>query len=69
MAPPATPATLAGKINRDVVASLARPQVARSLAALTLEPMLGSPADAAAFFAEETRLWGKVIAAAHIKVE
>jgi hypothetical protein len=52
-----------------VVASLARPQVARSLAALTLEPMLGSPADAAVFFAEETRLWSKVIATAHIKVE
>jgi tripartite-type tricarboxylate transporter receptor subunit TctC len=69
VAPPATPAALAGKINRDVVASLARPQVARSLAALTLEPMLGSPADAAVFFAEETRLWSKVIATAHIKVE
>jgi tripartite-type tricarboxylate transporter receptor subunit TctC len=69
VAPPATPAALADKINRDVVASLARPQVARSLAALTLEPMLGSPADAAVFFAEETRLWSKVIAAAHIKVE
>ncbi|HEV7981900.1 MAG TPA: tripartite tricarboxylate transporter substrate binding protein [Xanthobacteraceae bacterium] len=69
VAPPATPAALADKINRDVVASLARPQVARSLAALTLEPMPGSPADAAMFFAEETRLWGKVIAAAHIKVE
>jgi tripartite-type tricarboxylate transporter receptor subunit TctC len=69
VAPPATPAALADKINRDVVASLARPQVARSLAALTLEPMLGSPADAAVFFAEETRLWGKVIAASHIKVE
>jgi hypothetical protein len=52
-----------------VVAGLARPEVAQSLAGLTLEPMIGSPADAARFFAEETRLWGKVIAAAHIKVE
>jgi hypothetical protein len=31
--------------------------------------MIGSPADAARFFAEETRLWGKVIAEAHIKIE
>jgi tripartite-type tricarboxylate transporter receptor subunit TctC len=69
VAPPATPAALADKINRDVVAGLARPEVAQSLAGLTLEPMIGSPADAARFFAEETRLWGKVIAAAHIKVE
>jgi len=69
VAPPATPAALANRINADVVASLRGPEVAESLAGLTLEPMIGSPADAAAFFAEETRLWSKVIAAAHIKVE
>jgi tripartite-type tricarboxylate transporter receptor subunit TctC len=69
VAPPATPAALANRINADVVASLRRPEVAESLAGLTLEPMIGSPADATKFFAEETRLWGKVIAAAHIKVE
>src|SRR5258708_7924804 len=69
VAPPATPAALANRINADVVAGLRRPEVAQSLSGLTLEPMLGSPADAARFFAEETRLWGKVIAAAHIKVE
>ena len=28
--------------------------------------MIGTPADATAFFAEETRLWGKVIADADI---
>jgi tripartite-type tricarboxylate transporter receptor subunit TctC len=69
VAPPATPADLADRINRDVVASLERPEVARSLAGLTLEPMIGSPADAARYFAEETRLWGKVINAAHIKMD
>jgi len=69
VAPPATPAALADKINRDVVEGLRRPDVAASLAKLTLEPMIGSPADAARFFAEETRLWGKVIEAAHIKIE
>jgi hypothetical protein len=31
--------------------------------------MIGSPAEAARFFAEETSLWGKVIAQAHIKIE
>src|SRR5215472_4075078 len=69
VAPPGTPASIADRINADVVANLKRPDVAESLAKLTLEPMIGSPADATAFFAEETRLWGKVIAAAHIKVE
>jgi tripartite-type tricarboxylate transporter receptor subunit TctC len=69
VAPPATPAGLAERINRDVVDGLKRPDVGESLARLTLEPMIGSPADAARFFAEETQLWGKVITDAHIKME
>lgn len=69
VAPPATPGALADKVNRDVVDGLNKPAVARSLARLTLEPMIGSPADAARFFAQETELWGKVIADAHIKIE
>ncbi len=51
VAPPSTPAALADRINRDVVDGLRKPDVAESLARLTLEPMIGSPADAARFFA------------------
>ena len=69
VAPPATPAALADKVNHDVVDALRTPEVAERLAKLTLEPMIGSPADATKFFAEETRLSGKVIAEAHIKIE
>jgi tripartite-type tricarboxylate transporter receptor subunit TctC len=69
VAPPATPSALADKINSDVVASLQRPEVTASLATLTLEPMIGSRADAARFFAEETQLWGKVIASGNIKID
>jgi tripartite-type tricarboxylate transporter receptor subunit TctC len=69
VAPPGTPARLADKVNRDVVASLKRPEVAKRLDTLSLEPMIGTSADAANFFAEETRLWGKVIGEAGIKVE
>jgi tripartite-type tricarboxylate transporter receptor subunit TctC len=69
VAPPTTPAALAEKINGDVVAGLRKPEIADSLARLTLEPMIGSPADAARFFAEETKLWSKVIAEAQIKIE
>jgi len=69
VAPPATPAALVDKINRDVVDALRRPEIAESLAKLTLEPMIGAPADAAKFFAEETRLWGKVVTEAHIRLE
>jgi tripartite-type tricarboxylate transporter receptor subunit TctC len=69
VAPPATPAALAEKINHDVVDALRRPDVAESLTKLTLEPMIGSRADATRFFAEETRLWGKVISEANIRLE
>jgi tripartite-type tricarboxylate transporter receptor subunit TctC len=69
VAPPGTPSWLADKVNRDVVEALKRPEVAKRLDTLSLDPMIGSPADAAHFFAEETRLWGKVISEAGIKVE
>jgi tripartite-type tricarboxylate transporter receptor subunit TctC len=59
--PPGLAPELANKINRDVAESLNRPEVSEKLQRLTLEPMPGSPADAARFFAEETALWGKVI--------
>jgi tripartite-type tricarboxylate transporter receptor subunit TctC len=69
VAPPNTPAALAERINRDVVDALRQAEVAERLERLTLEPMIGTPGDAAKFFAEETRLWGKVIADAHITAD
>jgi tripartite-type tricarboxylate transporter receptor subunit TctC len=69
VAPPGTATALADKINHDVVDALRRPDVAESLARLTLEPLFGSPADTTRFFAEETSLWGKVITEAHLKIE
>jgi hypothetical protein len=47
------------KARRDVVDGLRKPDVAESFARLTLEPMIGSPADAARFFAEETNTVGQ----------
>jgi len=69
VAPPGTPETLAERINRDVTLGLRQPAIAEKLDRLALEPMTGTPADAAEFFAAETRLWGKVIADANIKAE
>jgi len=69
VAPPGTPTPLADRINRDVVLGLRRPAVAERLDRLALEPMTGTPADAAKFFAEESRLWGKVIADANIRAD
>jgi tripartite-type tricarboxylate transporter receptor subunit TctC len=67
--PPGLPAALADKINTDVDAALHKPEIVEKLRSIRLEPMGGTRADAAKFFADETALWGRVIAENHITVE
>jgi tripartite-type tricarboxylate transporter receptor subunit TctC len=67
--PPGMPAELAARINRDVNESLTRPDMTERLQKLTLEPMPGTPADAAKFFVEETALWGRVIKEKNVTVQ
>jgi tripartite-type tricarboxylate transporter receptor subunit TctC len=69
VAPPGVPAALAEKINRDVVESLRQSDVVEKLQRMTLEPMPGSPADAARFFDEETALWSRVIQEKNVTAE
>ena len=67
VAPPATPAALAEKINRDVVEILERPEIGDLLRRISLEAGATTPADTARFFADETALWSKVIKQAGIE--
>jgi tripartite-type tricarboxylate transporter receptor subunit TctC len=67
--PPGLPQALADKINKDVDAVLQNPKIDERLHDLRLEPMGGTPADAAAFFASETKLWGRVIKEANITLQ
>jgi tripartite-type tricarboxylate transporter receptor subunit TctC len=67
-APPGTPAPLVAKINRDTVEVLKDPQVSERLHQLQLDPGATTPEQTAQFFADELKLWGNVIAAAHISV-
>jgi tripartite-type tricarboxylate transporter receptor subunit TctC len=67
VAPPATPAALAEKINRDVVEILESKEVAEMLRKMSLESGATAPAETARFFAEETALWSKVIKEAGIE--
>jgi tripartite-type tricarboxylate transporter receptor subunit TctC len=69
VAPPGTPSELVEKINCDVVEVLRRPEVKEKLQRMTLEPLIGTPAEAAKFFAEETALWRKVIIESKVSVE
>ena len=66
-APPATPAALAEKINRDVVEILKSKDVGDMLHKMSLEAGATAPAETTHFFAEETALWSKVIKEAGIE--
>lgn len=61
VAPPGTPPAIVRTINEAVVAAMKAPDVDARLRGMLLEPLPGSPADAAAFVAAETRLWSQVI--------
>jgi tripartite-type tricarboxylate transporter receptor subunit TctC len=67
VAPPGTPAAIVDKVNRDVNAAFG--ELAEKFTAIRLEPMPGSAAEAARFIADESALWGKVIAEAHVSVK
>jgi tripartite-type tricarboxylate transporter receptor subunit TctC len=65
-APPHTPRPVIAKINAAMNEALRSPDIGRQLARFGMQPVGGSPADMAAFVAEETRRWGEVIRAANI---
>ena len=67
VAPPASPAALAEKINRDVVAVLHGNDVVGMLHKISLEPGATTPAETAKFFADEATLWTSVIKEAGIE--
>jgi tripartite-type tricarboxylate transporter receptor subunit TctC len=67
--PPGLSAALADKINRDVVEILQKPEISEKIRGLRLEPMGGTPAEAAKFIADETKLWDRVITQAHITLQ
>jgi tripartite-type tricarboxylate transporter receptor subunit TctC len=69
VAPPNTPRELTEKINRDVSEILERPDIIERVRAIQMEPATKSVAEVAAFFADESELWGKVIKAANIPMQ
>jgi tripartite-type tricarboxylate transporter receptor subunit TctC len=69
MAPPGTPAGLAERISKDIGEVVRSPQVAERLASMQMEPVGSTPAEAAAFFAEEANYWGRIIKDANITVQ
>jgi tripartite-type tricarboxylate transporter receptor subunit TctC len=68
-APKNTPPEIIDKLNREINAALADPAMKTRIASLGYSVFASSPADFGKFIADETKKWGKVIRAAHIKVE
>jgi len=69
VAPPKTPASLASKINADVLAVLSVRDVQEKLQQLELTPAGMNVPETEAFIKEEATLWGKVIRDANVQGE
>jgi len=68
-APRNTPAEIIDKLNNEINAALADPQLKARLADLGGTVIAGSPAEFGKLIADETEKWGKVIRAANIKLD
>ena len=68
-APKDTPVAIVERLNAEINAALADPTISARLADMSGMALAGSPAAFAAVIADETDKWGKVIRAAHIKVQ
>jgi tripartite-type tricarboxylate transporter receptor subunit TctC len=68
-APKNTPAEIIGKLNREINAALADPQIKSRIEGLGSSVAPASPAEFRKFIADETEKWAKVIKSAGIKAE
>jgi tripartite-type tricarboxylate transporter receptor subunit TctC len=60
-APRNTPAEIVAKLNKEIGAAVADPNIKARLADLDATALPGSPSDFAEFIAEETAKWAKVV--------
>ena len=68
-APKNTPADVIDKLNREINAALADPDIKARLADLGGTPLSGSPAEFGKLVAEETEKWAKVVRFSGAKAE
>lgn len=69
VAPPKTPAAIVDKVNAGVNEALHDPEILKRLAALSAEPIGGSPAATASYFHDEIERWKNVITSAHVTLD
>lgn len=69
MAPKGTPAAIVDRLNREVKAALATPDVSDKLKAVGTEPAGGSPEQFRSFLASEIRQWADVAKSVGVRLE
>jgi tripartite-type tricarboxylate transporter receptor subunit TctC len=69
VAPAGTPAEVISRLNREIAAALAAPDVREKAIAAGCEPAANSAQEFAAFIRDEARKWGDVIKKAGVKLE
>jgi tripartite-type tricarboxylate transporter receptor subunit TctC len=69
VAPPKTPAPIAEKLSAAVAEAIRQPDVAGRLAAMSAEPIGGTPAEMAAFMRRDEERWKSVIESAQVKAD
>ncbi len=67
--PPGMAPALIDKINADLRAILALPEVVARIRAIQMSPAPASPAQTLKWFADEASLWGGIIRESHIQIE
>jgi tripartite-type tricarboxylate transporter receptor subunit TctC len=68
VAPAATPPAIIDRLNAEIVAALATPEIRERALAAGTEPLTNTPREFAAMIREETRKWAEVIKAANVKL-
>lgn len=61
MGPSGMPRDVVMRLNQEVNAAIASPEIRERLAALSAEPLTGTPEMFAAFYAKEIRTWGDAV--------
>jgi tripartite-type tricarboxylate transporter receptor subunit TctC len=69
VAPAGTPAAIVEKVNSGINAALQDPDVQKRLAALSAEPVGGTPQAAGAYLKKEADRWKNVIVSAHVTLD
>jgi tripartite-type tricarboxylate transporter receptor subunit TctC len=69
VAPAHTSGEIIGRLNGEMMAALAVPDVRERVLAAGAEPSTSTPQEFAAFIRDETRKWAQVIHTANVRIE